>query len=76
MQTSLSDLGQNGSIPHDDSIKIERFNEDREKHDKAMESVEYLINFMEEKGDILEVTRLNNVKSKLIELETMQTILR
>lgn len=64
---SSSEIEQNESCLNE--VKIERFDEEREKHDKAMQCVEYLITLMEEKGDILEVTRLNNVKSKLIELE-------
>lgn len=68
LHDSTSEIEQRDTIT-ESAIQIVECNEDREKHDKAIESVDYLINFMEEKGDVLEVTRLNNVKTKLIELE-------
>ncbi|XP_062538718.1 jerky protein homolog-like [Armigeres subalbatus] len=63
-----NEFDQSNTIPND-AIRIVRFDEGRDKHDKAMECVEYLIDFLEDEGDTLEVIKLHNVKSKLIELE-------
>lgn len=66
---SSSEIDQNDSVPKNESVQIQRIDGDREKHDKAMECVDYLIDLMDERRDVLEVTRLSNVKSKLIEYE-------
>lgn len=67
--TSLEGFTEHDSFPKDNSVQIEIFNEEREQYDKAMECLDYLIRFMEKRGDILEVTRLNIVRSKMVETE-------
>ncbi|XP_053687322.1 jerky protein homolog-like [Sabethes cyaneus] len=81
-KSTLSDLntesncsGGNDNELIDDSMNnqswiiMEHCTEGAEKHEKAMECIDFLIDYLEEKDEILDVTKLSNIRSKFIEME-------
>ncbi|XP_053685695.1 jerky protein homolog-like [Sabethes cyaneus] len=57
------------SMDNQSWITVEHCTEGAEKHEKAMECIDFLIDYLEEEEEMLDVTKLSNIRSKFIEME-------